>query len=87
MIPLKVLPCVRLQFPWWPVGAWQGEGKEGGCKPLPPPHPTPYTPTPQKWLPHGCEGDREEEVSRGQGWERIVSGQRLWLIGHATLGI
>lgn len=34
----------------------------------------------------GCEGDREE-VSRGQGWERIVSGRRLRLIGHATLGI
>lgn len=25
-------------------------------------------------------------MSRGQGWERIVSGRRLWLIGHATLG-
>lgn len=35
----------------------------------------------------GWEGDREEKVSRGQGQERILSGRRLWLIGHATLGI
>lgn len=35
----------------------------------------------------GWEGDREGEVSRGQGQERIVSGRRLLLIGHATLGI
>lgn len=26
-------------------------------------------------------------MSRGQGREKIVSGRRLWLIGHATLGI
>lgn len=32
------------------------------------------------------EGDREEEVSRGQGRETIVSGRRFLLIGHATLG-
>lgn len=44
-------------------------------------------PPPRKWFPRGWEGDREEEVNRGQGRERIVSGRRLWLIGHATLGI
>ena len=41
----------------------------------------------RKWFPYGWEGDREEEVSRGQGREKIVSGRRLWLIGYATLGI
>lgn len=35
--PLKVLPCVRPQFPWWQVAAWQGEGQEGHFKQLPPP--------------------------------------------------
>ena len=47
------------------------------CKQLPPPlHPE-----------SGWKRDREEEMSRGQGMERIMSGRRLWLIGHATLGI
>ena len=45
------------------------------------------TDPPPQWFPLGGERDREEEVSRGQGWERIMSGRRLWLIGHATLGI
>lgn len=41
---------------------------------------------PLKVVSSSWEGDREEQVNRGQGWERIVSGRRL-AHRHATLGI
>lgn len=56
-------------------GQWQ-LGKETGRRETASHCPS----TTRKWFHQGWEGDREEERSRGQGWEKIVSGRSLWLM-------